>query len=360
MFYGTTSIGGTSGKGNVYELNSGVVTQVASLTGVSSPNTPQVGLVKAGDGNFYGASTIGGSLGKGSIFRFTAPNTITRIYSFTTGTGAAPGPKGELVVGDDGRMYGTTHAGGISGKGTIFSIGTDGSFTLLHTFASDGSEGSAPIKLVNAGGGTFYGACQADGPDGHGSFFSITSAGTFTLIATLDALGGYHVGWSALRYGADANLYGFTADNGFFCKITVPSGAVTMLCDVQSSIPYAAFGSGGTNVCLASDGKFYCATNYTTSPPVGAGSCAQVISLTTAGTLSILHEMAADFSEGANFSGDLIEGSDGVLYGCSVGGGTSAIGVVFSCTKAGVYSVIHSFANSGDGDEAYGALVSAS
>src|ERR1035438_6146344 len=67
--------------------------------------------------------------------------TCTVLHTFTSnqpGSGSWDGanPYGGLVlVGNT--LYGTTHAGGTSGNGTVFSLNTNRSaYTVLHTFTA--------------------------------------------------------------------------------------------------------------------------------------------------------------------------------------------------------------------------------
>src|SRR5262245_280108 len=73
--------------------------------------------------------------------RVTA-QTFTTLHSFALGSGYPSytnsdgvGPGALIISGDT--LYGTTDQGGISGRGTIFRINTDGSgFTNLHNFTA--------------------------------------------------------------------------------------------------------------------------------------------------------------------------------------------------------------------------------
>jgi uncharacterized repeat protein (TIGR03803 family) len=67
---------------------------------------------------------------------------FTTLFSFDGTNGAFP--KGELVQGRDGRLYGTTVEGGTNGMGTVFALSLDGSgFTNLYVFTG-GADGANP------------------------------------------------------------------------------------------------------------------------------------------------------------------------------------------------------------------------
>src|SRR5262249_32519430 len=60
----------------------------------------------------------GGAYGNGNVFRITTNGVFKSIYSFTGGTNNGANPRGTLVQGNDGAIYGTTENGGA--YGTVF------------------------------------------------------------------------------------------------------------------------------------------------------------------------------------------------------------------------------------------------
>ena len=79
------------------------------------------------------------------------------IHNFCSEANYADGnlPSG-LVLGQDGRIYGTTQSGGTAGDGTIFRFDTaTSSFATVFTFGS--STGGFPSHLTLASDGNFYG-----------------------------------------------------------------------------------------------------------------------------------------------------------------------------------------------------------
>jgi uncharacterized repeat protein (TIGR03803 family) len=69
-FYGTTKTGGANGVGTVFKLTSaGVETVIYSFTGGSSDGAgPAAALIQGSDGNLYGTTTAGGPSGYGTVF----------------------------------------------------------------------------------------------------------------------------------------------------------------------------------------------------------------------------------------------------------------------------------------------------
>ncbi|HEV2437420.1 MAG TPA: choice-of-anchor tandem repeat GloVer-containing protein [Verrucomicrobiae bacterium] len=160
MFYGTTRYGGTNGSGVVFRMNADGTgfTNLSSYPGgslaalaVSGTNLYGVndgifklstngsgrltlytftgaegnnllaGLTVSGN-NLYGTAAGGGASNAGCIFRLdTSGNNFPVLYSFTGGADGAK-PTASLVLLND-MLYGTTEEGGLSGQGTVFSLG---------------------------------------------------------------------------------------------------------------------------------------------------------------------------------------------------------------------------------------------
>jgi uncharacterized repeat protein (TIGR03803 family) len=76
----------------------------------SDERNPHSGLVPDPNGNFYGTTTLGGTTGHGTAFKLTPKGGETALYSFTGGSDGA-GTDSGLVFGAKGNLYGTTDAG---------------------------------------------------------------------------------------------------------------------------------------------------------------------------------------------------------------------------------------------------------
>ena len=75
-------------------------------------------------------------------------------------------PQANLIIGPDGKRYGTTSAGGMYGKGTVFKLSSDGTETVLYSFGN-GTDGQNPYAgLIVDSSGNFYGTTSAGGPYG--------------------------------------------------------------------------------------------------------------------------------------------------------------------------------------------------
>jgi uncharacterized repeat protein (TIGR03803 family) len=183
-FYGTTQAGGAAAAGTVFKMTpSGTTTTLHSFSGPDGAQ-PMGGLTVAPDGVLYGTTTIGGAGhgaldGYGTIFKITPSGSFSIVHSFVGTDGSIP--LGEMTVGRDGKLYGTTSQGGqgfnptnfTNNFGTFFRLELDGTLTTIHSFA--GSDGSAPYSApFQAADGSFYGTAQGGGLDHVGVAYRLT------------------------------------------------------------------------------------------------------------------------------------------------------------------------------------------
>ena len=204
MMFGTTTEGGASGAGIVYSMRGTTETVLYSFAGGTSDGSdPQAGLVMDASKNLYGTTSAGGASGNGTVFELVAPKTKTGawteklLYSFGTGTDGAA-PVGRVIFDAAGNLYGTTSAGGASGYGTVFQLqpGATWKENILHSF-QNADDGYTPYAgLVADASGNFYGAATAGGSNGGGTIFELSpSAGGFTF-SVLTSVPGWGVSGS--------------------------------------------------------------------------------------------------------------------------------------------------------------------
>ena len=186
--YGTTSVGGDSGLGTVFEVAKGsnTATALASFNGSNGAN-PEAGLILDGSGNLYGTTDAGGANNDGTVFKIAkGGGPITPLVSFTGTDGA--NPDGGLILDDSGHLYGTTFNGGASDNGTVFEIPTGGgTITTLVSFG--GSDGANPYSdLIMDANGDLYGTTYNGGPGymppngvGYGTVFELIPAASSHL-----------------------------------------------------------------------------------------------------------------------------------------------------------------------------------
>jgi phospholipase C len=181
--YGTTQYGGAdtafceTGCGTVFALDAGSGKERIMYRFEYGPHdtdgaNPAGSLVDV-NGTLYGTTYAGGSASRGTIFSVSAAGSEQVMHSFdccSTIDGAHPYAG---LVAYNGGFYGTTNAGGGSGKkGTVFSVTTSGSESIVYAFAAT-PDGAAPEASLTAIGGMLFGTTSAGGRQSEGTVFKV-------------------------------------------------------------------------------------------------------------------------------------------------------------------------------------------
>jgi uncharacterized repeat protein (TIGR03803 family) len=306
--------------------------------------------------------------------------TFTTLHTFENSDGSFP--YGALVQGIDGNFYGTTWEGGreicYNGCGTVFKITTAGTFTTVHEFV--GTDGSWPQSgLILAANGNFYGVTMGyESP--HTTVYAITPEGAFSTLYS----NSYGLGSSGISMPVDPPLMQDTSDGNFYG--TAPySGAIMKKCGDRGCGTVFKLTPGGTltvlyNFCnlkncadgftpaaqlvQASNGVLY-GTTSDGGPDIGVAAIAgTVFKIGTEGALTVLHQFNS-ITEGWNPMAGLTLGTDGNLYGTTENGGIEACsdlyaycGTIFKITPAGTLTTLHTFDGT-DGGNPVTALIQA-
>jgi uncharacterized repeat protein (TIGR03803 family) len=350
--YGTTWIGGDlscnapSGCGTIFKLSTEGLKTLHNFE--SNLGGSFTGLILATDGNFYGDTYYGGDLtcnppyGCGTIFKLTPSGTLTTVHQFELADGTIlPMP---LVEGIDGNLYGTTQNGGSGGNGTVFKISLTGNFAVLHNFDATGTDGLGPSSLVQATDGAFYGLTGAGGSGsdcllGCGTIFKITPAGAFTTLHDFSFAEGTRTSGGLIQ-ASDGNLYGTREEggntncpdnNGYGCgtlfRFDIHGGLTTMY--MFCSQPYCVDGYLPGVLVQGTDGNLYGATvggGDDTGCDAGFG-CGTVYEMSLGGTQTTLHTF--QMKDGENPDGGLFQATDGNFYATTRQGGGYGDGTVF-------------------------------
>lgn len=312
---------------------------LVSFAGTNGSN-PAGELVLGRDGNFYGTSIQGGTNDFGAVYKLAPDWTLTAIASFNSNNGA--NPRGGLVQSASGGIvfYGTTAHGAGNGLGNVFRVAAGGGLSTMHDFSgADGANPEAGLTWTaggNLAGVTYFGGTNG-APNGYGSFYTISTEGTFSSLFSFGWTNG-SAPYAAMILGHDGNYYGTTQLGGSGNAGTVfrmsPSGALTVLAAFQ-----------GTNGALPlsrlaqdSDGNLYGTTGGGGSTQAGT-----VFRVTTNGVLSTLVSFAS--TNGNSPRGGLTRGSDGAFYGVTALGGATGLdlGTVFRVTTSGELSTVITF-----------------
>jgi uncharacterized repeat protein (TIGR03803 family) len=350
---------------------------IHNFTGGVDGQEPNFGLTIDAAGNLYG-TTFEGDTGTGTAYKLVHRSTgwaLTPLYVFTiTSNGVIP--YSTLVIGRDGKLYGTTAFGGIgpcvayghSGCGTVFSLQIP--VTLCHTAYcpwterplykfSGGSDGSNPYggALVFDQAGNVYGTTYGGGT-GSGVVYKLTPAGSGWTESVLYTFMGGSDGaspWAGVTLDQAGNLYGTTAAGGAFGGGTVyelsPSGSGWTKRTLHSFQQQQDGGDPYAGVILDPAGNLYGATQYGGS---GGGGTAFELSPSGGGwTYTVLYSFIG--SGGGHAKGpvaDLVMDAGGNLYGTTGGDGIYRFGSVFKLTHGGggwTYTSLHDFTGGSDG-----------
>jgi len=173
--YGTTNRGSDNGVGTVFQLqNRGGAqwneTQLWVFHGGSVDGAyPALGVIFDRAGNLYGTTSQGGTAGKGTVFKLThnpgGSWTESILYSFQAGVDAST-PSGPLIFDAAGNLYGVA-GGGAFGYGAVYKLtpSSGGQWTesVVYSFTG-GTDGGYPSgELALDGSGNLYGTASQGG-----------------------------------------------------------------------------------------------------------------------------------------------------------------------------------------------------
>lgn len=322
--YGTTRRGGAHNFGTVFKMDKAGIETVlysfCSQANCADGSSPYAALALDPQGKLYGTTPSGGAYNAGTVFRLDSSGTETVLYNFCSQAGCIDGasPSGALILGAQGKLYGTTFGGGAYGAGTIFEVSLVGDEIVLHSFCSKPicADGSSPNgAVVEDARGNLYGttimggADSAGGGPGHGTVFKVDTAGNESVLY---------------------NFAGIEQGDGEY-----PNGGLAL--DAQGNL-YGTTYWGGSN--KAGNGN-------------GLGT---VFKIDSSGHETVLHSFGGN-PDGANPLTGLARDTQGNLYGTTYNGGDAGGGTIFELTPSGNETVIYSFGSRQGGNHPSAGIV---
>jgi uncharacterized repeat protein (TIGR03803 family) len=230
---GGYSVPGRGGLGLVYSVGTnglGFAPLHEFSTNYLEGTKPVSGLIQAGDGMLYGTTFGSGQIGAtdaGTVFRLlTNGSGFQVLHSFANNSSDGANSSAALILSADGFLYGTTESGGAHGHGTVFRLNTSGSgYQVLHHFGSvtnDGQVPKGPVLLGSDGylyGTTFYGGTfgpPVAGHVGYGVAFKLDTTGSsYSVLYNFGSQpGDGHLPTGGLVQGPDGAFYGTTSSGG--------------------------------------------------------------------------------------------------------------------------------------------------
>jgi uncharacterized repeat protein (TIGR03803 family) len=365
--YGTTEAGGATGNGTVFELvNNPPGTYTPKVlynfkgSAASDGAVPFAGLVMDSNGDLFGTTSIGGSSNVGTVFELVnnPPGTYTPkvLHSFTGTNGDGAGPYSTLVMDSSGDLFGTTLEGGDSGFGTVFEMMNNaGNYTkiALYSFQAGILDGGLPYSgLVADSAGNLYGTASLGGASNAGTIFEMvfSAPGSYSEIILYSFTGFNGDGrapQTSLTIDSLNNLYGTTLFGGTStaCGTKLGCGTAFELAYSSTSQSYVtpptilhtftggSDGGSPSSLIIDSSGNLYGTTQIGGGSAVCAPGCGTVFELlySPAGYTEkspLLNSFPSSSDDGLVPDAGLVLDSSGNLYGTTTGGGvpTTACG----------------------------------
>jgi uncharacterized repeat protein (TIGR03803 family) len=355
--YGTTTIRGAHGFGTAFELSpngSGGFTETVlySFGGTSTDGkTPSSGLILDSSGNLFGTTSAGGVSGVGTVYELSPDGnggrTETVLYSFKNDGMDGVNPFGNLTQDAAGNLYGTTQAGGsgTNALGVVYELKHKSSGwveRVLHTFVNDAVDGIVPASgLIFDAGGNLYGVTGSGGATGFGTVYEMKPQTSGKWIERVihsfndNGTDGFNP-FGRLTLDSAGNLYGTTVEGGThtfgaFFEMKLKGGIWTerVLYSFNGGIADGQQPSGGL--------IFDAAGNlYGTTGSGGSGGRGTLFELSPhvngSWTESLLHSFVFNGTDGIEPNTALIMDAAGNLYGTTSQGGVGNNGTVFEFT----------------------------
>lgn len=276
---------------------------------VTTPGANPANLQMASyNGKLYGTTYAGGTYNYGTIFEYDpVTNIYTKKFDFGPNVSVSGGgPKGSLLLYNN-KFYGLATDYGASGAGCIYEWDpATNAYTKKYDFT--GSTGSNPQNSLRLMNGKMYGTTSGGGANGLGVVFEWDPASnTCTKLLDLNGIGAGTNGWS------------------FYNNVTPCNNKI-----------YCATVRGGLNDY---------GTLMVIDPALPAGS----------NTTIIKH---FDPASGGNASNNEMIVYNNKLYGCTIYGGTNSQGVLFELNPVGnIFTKLVDFNYSSTGASPQGKLV---
>jgi uncharacterized repeat protein (TIGR03803 family) len=317
--------------------------------------------MQASDGKLYGMTSGGGVNGSGVIFSFnpsTSDYTNLKVFDYAQDGG---NPYGSFIQASDGKLYGVTSQGGVNSAGVIFSFSTT---TSAYTKLKDldySTDGANPYgTLVQASRGKLFGLTNQGGSVNAGVIFSFDpSNSSYTKLRDFNYQNAGYNPYGSVVKASDGKLYGMTYSGGIngagvIYSFNPTTYTYTKLKDFDySNNGYLDGANPQGNLVQASDGKLYGMTTYG-----GTNGYGVIFSFDP---VSSAYTKLKDFdyyNDGGYPQGSLIHASDGKLYGMTSSGGSGGSGTIFSFDPTtSTYTKLKDFYTYGNyADGIYGAV----
>jgi uncharacterized repeat protein (TIGR03803 family) len=315
------------------------------------PGGAQIGAVKGS--LLYGTVP---STSPATLFSLSTKGKYTLLHSFNAGTDGST-PNARLALDPFGNLYGTAPSGGVNDGGTLWEYSASGVFSTPHPFGG-ANDGGDPMQGPTLGlHNDLLGTTAMGAPNNNGILFNMAHHGAYKIMYNFLSDNDGHCPFSGVAVGKSGAVYGTTVGmgyggnpNGSVWKFT-KSGGLQTIYKFQNGNdgewPYQA-------PVVDSAGNVY----GTTFIQNGTNFPGAIWMISAKGVFSVLYDFTGG-TDGYYPNSPLLIDSDGKLYGTTRSGGADNYGTVFSITPSGTFTLVHGFANNGDGGQPTGNLVAA-
>ena len=367
LLYGTTTQGGANGDGLLFSFDPlNPANPPADLFDFNATLDATGSLMQASNGLLYGMAAQGGANSDGSLFSFDPlhpANPPVDLFDFNGTNGISNG--GSLMQASNGLLYGITFSGGLFSEGVLFSFDPSPANPNPYIDAADfnSTDGANAVGgLIQASNGLLYGMTAGGGVNSAGIIFSFDPANPANPPADLfdfnynNADNGIVID-ASLMQASNGKVYGMTAQGGInnagvlfsFDRSTNTYTDLVIFNGANGKYPTGSF-------MQASNGILY-------GMAVAGGSNNQGVLYSFDPTSNTYTDLF-DFNGSANGGGprgSLMQASNGLLYGMTLQGGANGYGVIFSFDPANPANApvdLHDFDNT-NGAYPYGNLMQA-
>jgi uncharacterized repeat protein (TIGR03803 family) len=359
--YGTTYYGGAYAGGTVYELSPpahpGSAWTETVLYSFQQPYglCPTSGVVSDGSGNLYGTTSGGGPTGLGVVYELSPPAIAggpwveSVIYNFAYNGSDTTGEGGGGVVFVKGNLYVVTQYGG-NGNGSVLELRppstSSDSWLVREIFAFSGDVGGTlPLALGGAliadSSGDLYGTALGGVTGSSGLVFELSPPSTQGGVWAETVLYDFDVSlFAPLVFDKSGNLYGTAAPYvgqgiSMVFELSPPSppgGPWTenTLFTFTASNEQAGYNPYGGLVLDKAGNLYGTTTAGGKSSNCGTQGCGTVFELSPSGSLPwterILHSFSGHLTDGVAPAANLTMDSAGRLFGITLSGGAYLYG----------------------------------
>lgn len=215
FIYGVLNTGGTLNFGAIfsYQISTDSYNVVAEFDSINGRN-PNGEIILANDGLLYGVCRQGGVLNRGVLFSFNPlNNALTKEVDM--GSNGVIGPSAGLIIGSTGKLYGVG-AGGAAPfpNGSIFEFDyTSNSFNVIGGISNSTIGNLMNSKLIEVEDSVFIGVTASGGVYSKGAIYKFDFQNN--LVSNLKSFNGTDGEWPAgLIQANNQKLYGFTYIGG--------------------------------------------------------------------------------------------------------------------------------------------------